>query len=90
MTVDTPFIQLPDRRIIVFPGGFFHSDSKFPCRLEPGEGCSVLITVAELTSSLQRAGYSGTVKIQGAYRDKIGTVYLSEPFEASSASSQSM
>lgn len=82
VTVDSPFILLPDRRTMVFLGGFFHSDSKFPCRLEPGEGCSVLIAVAELTSDLKRAGYSGHVKIRGAYRDKIGTMYLSEPFEA--------
>ncbi|WP_183360872.1 hypothetical protein [Geomonas limicola] len=82
VTVDSPFIQLPDRRTMVFPGGYFHSDSIFPCRLEPGEGCSVLITVAELTSGLNKAGYSGRIKIRGAYRDKIGTMYLSEPFEA--------
>jgi hypothetical protein len=81
VTVDAPFIKLPDHRTIVFPGGFFHSDVQFPRRLEPGEGCSVLITVDVLTSSVVRAGHSGPVKICGAYRDKIGTVFLSEPFE---------
>lgn len=84
VTVDAPFIQLPDRRTIVFPRGFFHSEVQFPCRLESGEGCTVLITAAEFRSSLQRAGYSGSVKIRAAYRDKLGTVFLSESFEATS------
>lgn len=81
VTVEAPFIQLPDHRTLVFPDGFFHSDSQFPCRLEPGEGCSVLITVAVLTSSIEKASLEGTVKIRGAYRDRIGTVFFSEPFD---------
>ena len=81
VTVEAPFIKLPDGRTVVFPGGYFHSDAEFPRRLDPGEGCSVMITVPVLTSSVARAGHSGPVKVRGAYRDKIGKVFLSEPFE---------
>ncbi len=81
LTVDVPYIQLPDRRTLVFTSGFLHSEVTFPHRLDAGESCTVLLDVRELISGLERAGFSNIVNIQGAYRDKVGTTFLSKPYE---------
>lgn len=81
VTVDVPFIKLPDRRTLVFPNGFLHSDAQFPHRLEPGESCTVLLDIGILRSSLAKAGYSGTVKIRGAFRDKTDIEFFSDEFK---------
>lgn len=81
LTIEVPYIQLPDRRTLVFTGGFLHSEVKFPHRLDAGESCTVLLDVRELISGLERAGFSSIVNIQGAYRDKVGTTFFSKPYE---------
>jgi hypothetical protein len=81
VTVDVPYFRLPDGKTMVFPSGFFHQDGDFPRRLEPGEGCMALVRAPELANGLVREGYTGRVELRVAYRDKVGRVYESEPFE---------
>lgn len=81
VTVDAPFIKLPDQRTLIFPNGFLHSEVKFPHRLEPGESCTVLLDIKDLRSSVTKAGYSGAVKIRGAFRDKTDTEFFSDEFK---------
>jgi len=79
--VDAPFIKLPDKRTLVFPNGFLHSEVQFPHRLEPGESCTVLLEIGKLRSDIASAGYSGTVKIRGAFRDKTDNEFFSDEFK---------
>jgi hypothetical protein len=80
VTVGPPFMQLPDGSTLVFTGGFRHQDATFPKRLEPGDGCFVLIEIPDLVSGIVRGGVSAPIELRGAFRDKTGRVYTSRPF----------
>jgi len=61
---------------VVFTG-FFHSEVKFPYRLEPGHSCSVLVEAGRLANILRTGGFDGIVEIRALFRDRLGKEYLS-------------
>jgi hypothetical protein len=77
VTVEDPFIQLPNGQSAYFIHGFLHQDGPFPRRLEPGEGCSVVLRLEQLVSTVVTEGMPDPVGIKGAYRDKAGNLYTS-------------
>jgi hypothetical protein len=80
VTVEAPFIQLPDKRTLVFTGGYLYGDTEYPRRLEPGDGCSVCVDAKDILSIIEKEKYRKNIKIRGAYRDKPGSPYLSKPY----------
>lgn len=80
VNIDAPFIQFPDKRTMAFLGGFLHSDSGYPQKLEPGDGCTVYINAQDILSILEKENVQ-KMHIYGALRDKPGNIYLSDAYE---------
>lgn len=80
VTLNIPFIKFSDGRSMVFTD-FFHKEGNFPQRLEPGDGCSVLIRTSDVLAGLLKAGYTLPVNIEASYRDKVDNIFASKPFK---------
>lgn len=55
-------------------------EHNLPYTLMPGTNCHVWKDMRRLAGELHDNGYSGTVLIQGRFRDAIGNSYVSKPF----------
>jgi hypothetical protein len=60
---------------IALPGA--HTQDRFPCELQPGQGCKVWIEVVDIARSLQQLGYDGNVELRAYYTDFSDGVYRS-------------
>lgn len=76
--LSSAFLQLPDGRPLAFmklPG-----DMQLPCKLPPEKSGSLWYGVKELANDLKRENYNGQVSIIACYRDEVGRVYKSKPW----------
>jgi hypothetical protein len=72
-------LKLPDGRRFLLPPRNTHV--QFPYELHSGKNCVTWIPLAQLAENLREAGFSGKCMLLGTYRDQIGNVYRSQPFE---------
>lgn len=80
VNIGAPFIQFPDKRTLVFLNGYLHTDSVFPRKLEPGDGCTVYLNAQDILSALEKERLR-KLNVRGALRDSPGNLYLSETYE---------
>ena len=80
VSLNSPGILLPNQRKLVFPFGFA-SDASFPCDLREGKSCQMWISTEELADDLKNQGFSGKIKLRGYYRDALGALHKSRPYE---------
>lgn len=76
VTVNVPYLELPDGRSIVTPIPL--SNVRFPYKLEEGDNCVIWIKMNEIKSTLLKKGYSGVVKLKGKVSDGTGKTYKSK------------
>lgn len=76
VTVNTPYLKLPDGSSLVTPMPLSHV--RFPYRLEEGENCAIWIEMNEVKGSLRKKGYSGIAKLKGKVSDGTSKVYTSK------------
>jgi hypothetical protein len=57
------------------------SNATFPHKLMPEESCQVWIEATRLAEHLKSDGFSDSVKLIGFYKNVVGRVYKSKPFE---------
>jgi hypothetical protein len=80
VTVSQPVLELEDGRNLVFTNGFYHA-SRFPSKLEAGEGCQALADMGPILASLQNAGYRQRVKVKAMFKDNLGNSFRSESWD---------
>ncbi len=80
VTVNPPFLQLPDGKTMAFLFGFARQDRQFPAKLEPGEGCTVQLILADFPRQFIEKGHPEPLKLRAGLRDRVGNTFLSEPF----------
>jgi len=76
VTIQTPYLMLPDKRSIVSP--FFTDSARYPYELHEGKNCHLWMKRKEVLDSLLNRGYKGKVRIKGAVEDLTGKVYMSK------------
>jgi hypothetical protein len=76
VTVDVPYLELPDGKNLVTPMPL--TNVSFPYRLEEGENCVIWIEMNEVKDALLKKGYSGTVRLRGKVSDATGRVFKSK------------
>jgi len=70
VTVNTPYIILPNKKTIVFPQA--SGDVSFPNELMPGRSCKIWVKSNAVMRHLRNEGYSGRVSIKVAAKDATG------------------
>jgi hypothetical protein len=78
--VQQPVLDLPGEKQMVFPYPL-RGDATFPHGLEPGQSCTVILSVRDTVRSLRSQGYSGTMKVTATFPDQLGTRYRSPAFK---------
>jgi hypothetical protein len=73
VTINVPYLQLPDNRKMVFPDP--QSDVTFPHTLEEGKCCSLWVERKEVLRSLRGYGCKGKVRVRAAVADQTDKVY---------------
>jgi hypothetical protein len=73
VTVEAPYIILPDGKYLVMPLPRF--GDKFPYELREGKKCSFWIEEIEIRQTLKEKGYSGNLKLYAEVSDQTGKKY---------------
>jgi hypothetical protein len=55
--------------------------AKFPHDLQRGQNCYMVLPKRDVAEALKRAGFSGTIKVNGFYRDTLDKTYTSGHFK---------
>jgi len=79
VTLNEPVIVLPDDRTLVLMGNGLAPDGPFPRRLESGEGCSMVVAVADIIGALIQNGLRGKVQVRVRFSDKVDNRFESRP-----------
>ena len=72
-------ILLPDGGTVVYLGQ--SGNTRFPHELESGKSCLICMPVRALGEQMKKAGFSGTIKIAGYFRDALDKTYASKRFD---------
>ena len=77
VTVQQPYIKLPDGRSIVFPPGSASPTTRFPVALDRGAGCEVHVSASQVGDGLLMVGIGAPAVICAAVDDLTGRTYES-------------
>jgi hypothetical protein len=72
-------IRLPDGRDVIHLGQ--SGDARFPHQLDGGHSCMICMPMHSIAVALKQAGFSGTVRLAGYYRDALDKTYTSKRFK---------
>jgi hypothetical protein len=77
VTLDGGGILLPDGGTVV---SFAPSGTRFPKELESGKSYLICMPVQSVGQQMKKAGFSGTVRLAGYFRDALDKTYSSKRF----------
>ena len=78
ITLDPPFIVLPDRRNMIFPD--IGSEVSFPASLSSGKSIHSWIPLNAVKQRLVESGFTVRVKLKTSIRDQTGKTFRSRAF----------
>ena len=76
VTVNTPYLELPDGKFLVISKPL--ANVQFPYRLPEGSKCAMWVKMNEIKKSLKERGYTGKIKLWGNVTDAVGKIYRSK------------
>jgi hypothetical protein len=76
VTINTPYIKLPDGKSLITPWPLSHV--RFPYELAEGKNCFMWVKESEIAKNLLKQGYKGKIKLRGMVNDATGTTYKSK------------
>jgi hypothetical protein len=69
---------LPDGGTVIYFGQ--SGNTRFPHELESGKSCLISMPVQAVGEQMKKAGFSGTIKLAGYFRDALDKTYASKRF----------